>query len=160
MSNEDTNSTGEINRVRKHTSPDALEKIDQRIEDNVRFYSSEPASIISRRIQELEADWSIERWLEANASALAFTGTLLGLTVSKKFLALPLIVTGFLFQHAIQGWCPPMPVLRRRGIRTRGEIDEEKFALKILRGDFKDLDADLADQITYIRQLIQAVKAA
>ena len=159
MNTDNNDSTAEINRVRRHTSPEVLEKIDQRTEDNIRFYSSEPAAVISRRIRALEAEWSIERWLETNASALAFTGTMLGLTVSKKWLAIPLIVTGFLFQHAVQGWCPPVPVLRRRGVRTRGEIDEEKFALKILRGDFKDLNADLADQIAYIRQLIDAVKA-
>lgn len=31
---------------------------------------------------------------------------------------------------------PPVPVLRRCGVRTRREIDEEKYALKALRGDF------------------------
>ena len=29
-----------------------------------------------------------------------------------------------------------MPMLRRLGVRTRHEIDAEKYALKILRGDF------------------------
>jgi hypothetical protein len=32
-------------------------------------------------------------------------------------------------QHAMQGWCPPVPLLRRLGIRTRNEIDREKYAL-------------------------------
>lgn len=34
-----------------------------------------------------------------------------------------------LLQHGLQGWCPPLPVLRRLGVRTRGEIDREKYAL-------------------------------
>jgi len=34
-------------------------------------------------------------------------------------------------QHGLQGWCPPLPLLRRLGIRTRGEIDREKYALKV-----------------------------
>jgi len=46
------------------------------------------------------------------------------------------IVLPFLFQHAVQGWCPPVPVFRWLGVRTRQEIDEEKYALKVLRGDF------------------------
>ena len=50
---------------------------------------------------------------------------------------LPGIVLPFLFQHAVQGWCPPVPVLRRLGVRTREEIDREKYALKVLRGDFE-----------------------
>lgn len=77
--------------------------------------------------------------LEMNASALAFTGVMLGLFVNRKFFAIPCIVLPFLFQHAVQGWCPPIPFLRRRGVRTRREIDAEKFALKALRGDFSQV---------------------
>jgi hypothetical protein len=50
---------------------------------------------------------------------------------------LPALVSGFLFQHAVQGWCPPVPVLRRLGFRTAYEIEEERRALKALRGDFE-----------------------
>lgn len=81
----------------------------------------------------------MERWLQTNASALAFTGVVLRLTVNRKWLAWPLLVTGFLFQHAVHGWCQPVPVLRRFGVRTRSEIDPEKFALKWLRADFKGI---------------------
>ena len=36
----------------------------------------------------------------------------------------------FLLQHALQGWCPPVPILRRQGFRTRHEIDAERQALR------------------------------
>lgn len=85
-----------------------------------------------QRIQTLDEEWDIERVLEVNASTLAFTGLLLGSTINRKWLALPAAVLGFLFQHGVQGWCPPLPVLRRMGVRTRGEIDREKYALKAL----------------------------
>lgn len=52
------------------------------------------------------------------------------------WLVLPALVTAFLFQHAVQGWCPPVPVLRRLGFRTVYEIEQEKQALKALRGDY------------------------
>ena len=42
-------------------------------------------------------------------------------------------------QHAVQGWCPPLAVWRRLGVRTQSEIDEERYALKALRGDFRDV---------------------
>jgi hypothetical protein len=42
----------------------------------------------------------------------------------------------FLLQHALQGWCPPVPFFRSRGVRTAREIDQERYALKALRGDF------------------------
>ena len=53
----------------------------------------------------------------------------------------PLVVGGFLLQHAVQGWCPPLPVFRRYGVRTQTEIDDERYALKALRGDFRGLPA-------------------
>jgi hypothetical protein len=37
-----------------------------------------------------------------------------------------------LFQHGVQDWFSPLPILRRLGVRTRGEIDREKYALKSL----------------------------
>jgi hypothetical protein len=79
------------------------------------------------------------------ASALAFTGVVLGLLWNRKWLAIPCLVLPFLFQHAVQGWCPPIPILRRKGVRTRKELDEEKYALKALRGDFAKVDVKSRD---------------
>jgi hypothetical protein len=42
----------------------------------------------------------------------------------------------FFLQHAIQGWCPPLPAFRMLGFRTKKEIEKERYALKLLRGDF------------------------
>ncbi len=152
--------TNEADRVRQNTPQRTLQKIDEGIEHSVRFHSGQPARVISRRIHDLDREWSIERWLETNASGLAFCGTVLGITVNRKWLAVPLIVTGFLFQHAVQGWCPPLPVLRKLGVRTRGEIDREKYALKLARGDFEDWQGKVEKQIAKIRQLMAEMKAA
>jgi len=93
---------------------------------------------------QLDAEWDIERTLEANASALALIGLALGAFINKKFLILPGIVAGFLLQHALQGWCPPVPVFRRMGFRTSYEIDQERYALKAFRGDFGEVAGDVA----------------
>jgi hypothetical protein len=124
-------------RVRANTSEEINRRIDQKIEDRVREYSKRSQSDITRRIEELDREWDMERLLETNASAIAFTGLALGLTHSKKWLIVPGIVLPFLFQHAVQGWCPPVPLFRRLGVRTREEIDRERYALKVLRGDFE-----------------------
>jgi hypothetical protein len=100
-----------------------------------RKFAAQPASI-SARLKELDEEWDIERAIEMNASALAFIGTVLGFFVHPYWLLLPALVTAFLFQHAVQGWCPPVPILRRMGFRTVYEIEEEKQALKALRGDY------------------------
>jgi hypothetical protein len=80
-------------------------------------------------LRELDGESDIERYLEVNASALAFTGVALGALVDRRWLVLPAVVTAFLFQHGVQGWCPPLPLFRRLGIRTRQEIEAERCAL-------------------------------
>jgi hypothetical protein len=128
--------TDTIDRVRAHTAAHVNETLERNAERRVTRAVTAPAAALSRRIEELDREWDIERYLEMNASALAFTGVMLGLFMNRKFFAIPCLVLPFLFQHAVQGWCPPIPILRRRGVRTRREIDAEKYALKALRGDF------------------------
>ena len=123
-------------RVRTNTAAEVNRRIEEEAQRRVARFAGRSEAAVSRRIEELDAEWDMERYLEMNASALALTGTLLGWLVNKKFLAIPCIVLPFLFQHSLQGWCPPVPILRRRGVRTRKEIDAEKYALKALRGDF------------------------
>ena len=124
-------------RVRTNTSEEINRRLDRELAARVRGYEQKSPGEIINRINELDREWDIERWLETNASAIAFTGLVLGVTHSKKWFLVPGIVLPFLFQHAVQGWCPPVPVLRRLGVRTREEIDREKYALKVLRGDFE-----------------------
>jgi hypothetical protein len=144
-------------RVRAHTAPHVNEQIGRATERNIIRAAGLSKTALSRRIVELDEEWDIERYLEMNASALAFGGIALGLFVNKKFFAIPAIVLPFLFQHAVQGWCPPIPVLRRRGIRTRKEIDTEKFALKALRGDFDPLTTNSKSGIERAREAWHAV---
>ena len=146
-------------RVREHTADQVNEKIGRQTERNIIRAGTYPKSTLSRRIAELDEEWDIERYLEMNASALAFTGVALGLFVNKKFLAIPAIVLPFLFQHALQGWCPPIPLLRRRGIRTRKEIDTEKFAMKALRGDFDSMSDPVNNGVDRAREAWAAVNA-
>lgn len=125
------------NRVAEHTADRVNRSIEERIEANVAYFAEHPEEI-DARLRELDREWDIERTLEANASTLALTGTLLGAFVDRRFLILPAAVTAFLLQHALQGWCPPLPVFRRMGVRTAAEIAHERYALKFLRGDFAD----------------------
>src|ERR1043165_2355356 len=111
-------------RVSAHTAKSVNRRIEREASARLRSIGNDQDAI-RQRLTELDREWDIERMLEANAATLAFTGTVLGLTVDKRFFALPLAVTAFLLQHAIQGWCPPLPVLRRLGFRTSREIEDE-----------------------------------
>ena len=132
------------NRVERHTAQHSLEKIHKQTLSNIRHYSSD-ANSLNKRIRELDDEWDIERYLETNASALAFVGILLGVLVNEYWFVLSGLVLLFLFQHAIQGWCPPLPIFRRMGKRTKYEIETERNALKALRGDYASVaDTDFA----------------
>jgi hypothetical protein len=128
-----------ISRVPEHTPEQYNRLIGRTTRNNVAQYADQGPAAIDRRLAELDREWDIERLLEANASSLVVAGCVLGAFVSRKFFVLPALVGGFLLQHAIQGWCPPIPLFRRLGVRTQREIDEERFALKALRGDFDHL---------------------
>jgi hypothetical protein len=127
-----------IERVPLNTAQEHNERIWQQTEQNVARTARQGRAAIDRRLQELEYEWDIERLLETNAATAVLVGVTLGTAVDKRFFVLPALVAGFLLQHAVQGWCPPMPLLRRWGFRTQSEIDEERYALKVLRGDFHD----------------------
>jgi hypothetical protein len=144
-------------RVRRHTAAGINRKVDDQIERNVRYFSVHKDEI-DRRLAELDDEWDIERMIECNASVLALTGTVLGITHDRRFLMLPAAVTGFLLQHAIQGWCPPVPILRRFGFRTADEINRERYALKALRGDFGSI-GDNKTPTTTANAALKAVNA-
>ena len=139
-------------RVRANTPPEINQAIDTEIAAIVRFYASKTDYEIGKRIEELDNEWDIERLIESRAAVISLIGVMLGLKRSRKWLILPIIASTFLLQYAIQGWCPPVSILRRLGIRTRQEIDVEKYALKALRGDF--------DEISYQDSSIDRAKEA
>jgi hypothetical protein len=113
--------------------------------NRLRQYENADRTAISARIHELEQEWDIERVLEANAASIALIGLTLGATANRRWFVLPAVVAGFLLQHALQGWCPPLPVFRRLGVRTAREIHEEIVALKVMRGDFSERSDDARD---------------
>ena len=123
-------------RVEGHTSAAVRHRNRRQMLQRLREYENADPAEISERIAQLEREWDIERVLEANAASLALVGVTLGATVDRRWLALPAVVTGFLLQHAVQGWCPPLPLFRRLGVRTASEIHREIVALKAMRGDF------------------------
>jgi hypothetical protein len=127
-------------RVELQSSPESIEQINRTMHQRIEYFRTHRDEI-PERLRELDAEWDIERALETGSSAISLTGLALGIMGSKKWLVLPLVVQGFFLQHALQGWCPPVPLLRRLGVRTQNEIDYEKYALKALRGDFQSVSS-------------------
>jgi hypothetical protein len=128
-------------RVPLNTAEPVNWEIRRQTEANVAHYARRGKEAITQRLGELDEEWDIERTLEANAATAAVISVALGALVDRRFFILPAVIGGFLLQHAVQGWCPPLPIFRRLGVRTQTEIDEERYALKALRGDFRDVHA-------------------
>ncbi|WP_207478489.1 YgaP family membrane protein [Arenibaculum pallidiluteum] len=107
--------------------------------ETVRRAARQP-SRIDGRLADLEREWDMERTIEANAALVGLAGIGLAAALGdRRLLWVPAAVSGFLLLHALQGWCPPVPLFRRLGVRTAAEIHAERTALKALRGDFSGL---------------------
>jgi hypothetical protein len=145
-----------VDRVPQNTNESINQWIRHMTEQNVAQHAPGGRNAISQRLSELDDEWDIERLLEANAATVCLIGVALGALVDKRFFYLPAVVGTFLLQHALQGWCPPVPFFRRLGVRTQSEIDQEKYALKAMRGDFRHVHpGDFSQQ-----QACQAMRAA
>lgn len=126
-------------RVRQVTELRVQERIDAAMIARVARYADASRTSLTMRLAELEEEWDIERVLMLQSSATALTGLALAAGGHRRWLLLSALTTGFLLQHALQGWCPPIVLHRRLGFRTRAEIDLEIHMLKLLRGDFGQL---------------------
>jgi hypothetical protein len=132
----------ETDRVRAHSRQPLNREVDRESRACVEQLASADRTALTEHIATLDREWDVERYLQTNMGIVSLTGLVLGAAVSPRFLLLPGLVFTFFFQHAVQGWCPPLPVFRRMGVRTRREINREKYALKALRGDFEGVGAD------------------
>lgn len=146
-----------VERVPLHTADHINKQIRRQIEERVAQCAAAGRQAIDRRLAELDREWDIERTLEANAATASLVGLTLGAAVDRKWFIFPAVVAGFLLQHAIQGWCPPVPVFRRFGFRTASEIDYERYALKSLRGDFRNIPQSEGER-TSARQIVATMR--
>lgn len=145
--------------VRRYTAQEMLEQIENQIQHNIEFYGAQPPHVLSERIEELRREWSMERYLQTNVATMGFATAFLALIGSKKWAVLTCTALGFFLFHSLRGFDPPIPLLRRMGVRTRSEIDRELYALKLIRGDFNRLpDTKPAEKIPS-QQILQTVNA-
>lgn len=138
------NRLSEPDRVRRFTTDAQLRRIDDRMAESIRRYASQPPGEIDQRIEQLEREWSVERYLQLNVAVVGLSTALLAATHDRRWGWATCGGLSFFLIHALLGFDPPLPLLRQRGIRTRSEINREIYALKALRGDFRAVDEDHA----------------
>lgn len=114
-------------------TPDYInEAIQRKIAENIRLFKEKDKTEIKKRLEELDFEWDTERVLETNLSIITFISSIYGLTKNRAWMLVSGTASVFMIQHALQGWCPPLSLIRRLGIRTAEEIDQEKDGLKQL----------------------------
>jgi hypothetical protein len=119
-------------------STESNEDISQDLINRIsKYYNSTPEAI-TKRLQELENEWDIEKTVQMNVSTMAIAGIILGTLFSKRWFLLSGIAAGIMFLNGI-GAKQPSQFLKSVGVRTRQEIDDEIYGLKALRGDFENL---------------------
>lgn len=129
-------------RIIRNTNNRINQRIYKRTLINITRYVGKSREEITKGIKRLDREWDIERVLETNASIAILISLGLGYFLSPYFLIVTAAIALFLLQHALQGWCPPLPIFRRMGVRTASEIYEEKTAMKLMRGDFRGYTSD------------------
>lgn len=116
----------------EHSTPVEVE-----IQDHLNGYYHDQDKI-NQRLLELDNEVDLESYLHGQNSALTIAGVILGLSVNKKWLVIPLASSILVLANLSRGG-QPLTFLRKLGFRTRAEIEKERYALKAMRGDFKYL---------------------
>jgi hypothetical protein len=112
---------------------EAEDRIRRQFEVNVAYYARR-LDRIEERLRDLEREWDIERAVAVGAGVVTLAGLALGL-IRRRWVLLSAGAAVLLIAHSTNRCCEP-PVLRCLGVRTRREIEQERYALKALRGDF------------------------
>ncbi len=150
----------QTDRVRRYTSQEILQKIEDDIERHIKFYAAQPDHVIQDRIQALRREWSMERWLELDVAAVGLLTAFMALRGKKRWGLLTGAALGMFLYHAVRGYEPMIPILRRMGVRTRQEIDREIYALKALLGHLSRIPPEkLRTEGLPAKQILDAINA-
>lgn len=123
--------------IRARTSAASNARIDQRTRAAVDEVAVSRARI-QARLGDLDREWSVDRAVMlAFAIAGGTSATLAMRGLARRghtggWGALFFTQLGFLAYHAARRWCPPLPILRRLGVRSQREIDAERAALEAM----------------------------
>ncbi len=143
-------------RIQQSSEDEITEEMYREMAQRISYFAEHPEQI-DQRIWELDREWDVERTMAAGAAGLTLTGLVLGTIRSWRWFLLPAVVSGFVMKHALQGWSPALPLLRDVGVRTRSEIEQERYALKVLRGDFHISDLQKIPGLEKVTVILDAI---
>ncbi|MCE9561801.1 MAG: hypothetical protein K8U57_07075 [Planctomycetes bacterium] len=113
-------------------------KIDN-LQQRVACLADAGAEAIDHRLHELDSEWTAGRATKAVIGVLIVIGFALTALMNPWWLILPAAGGIFLLQYLFtrSSWLGKM--FHEMGFRTGFEVDQEIMALKVIRGDFRNL---------------------
>jgi hypothetical protein len=112
---------------------------DARLEARLRRVLESGPDAFTERICQLDREWTVGRAVKVTTAVLILAGLALGVLVNHWWLVLAAVGGLALMQYLFARWSFVGELFHQFGLRTGGEIDQEKTALKALRGDFQAL---------------------
>lgn len=109
------------------------------LQDRLAACAAEGHDAINARLEELADEWTAGRMVKATLGVVIFGGFILAAAHDPLWLILPAIAGGFLMQYVFWRGSVLAKLFCLMGYRGSTEIDEERFALRTLRGDFRNL---------------------
>ena len=119
--------------------PPQTTKMEAALECRLRKVIEAGPAAITERLDELESEWTAGRAAKATAGVLIVVGLGLALTVSLLWLVLPIVGGAVMAQYIFGRKSLIGELFHSFGFRSGSEIDQEKMALRVLRGDFASL---------------------
>jgi len=138
-------------------SPASLET--DSVKDSVRFYGSLGSQSLSDRLKALEDEPELEAVATLGLAGAGVLALIFGLLGSRLWRLFAWLVLPIIFAHARGRLEAPGRFLKTLGLRSRKEIEEEKYALKALRGDFRDMGQSQPDGMPDPASALDAVRS-
>ena len=109
------------------------------LQDRLAACAAEGPDAIDARLEQLEGEWTAGRMVKATLGVAILAGFALATLHDPYWLILPAIAGGFLLQYVFFRGGVLAKAFCGLGFRGGKEIDDERFALRTLRGDFRNL---------------------
>ncbi|WP_149111196.1 hypothetical protein [Limnoglobus roseus] len=107
--------------------------------DRLATIASNGPTAIAHRLSELDTEWTTGRAVKATTGLLLVAGIFLAAFVDPWWLILPAVAGAALLQYMFfrRSWLTH--IFSAAGLRSGAEIENERIALRVLRGDFQQL---------------------
>lgn len=127
--------------IRERTPAFINKEIDAQTLRHLDRYRHASAEEIEERLKMLDRQWDVESVVAMTGAVVSIGGLLLGMR-NRKLLAIPMIAQGLVLSHSLPIPDPVTPIFRAFGLWSRHEIERERHALKLLRGDYERVEHD------------------